>query len=164
MSTPVIEHIALYLNSLVNGITVANGYNYDLTAVRPKCLSLNKEDAKDKSVIIQQGDTAEDELIRGASPEPDIREWKQPFCLVAIVYEDASEPVDAKMNKIRSDIEKAIGVENRDHPEGERCGGYAGYLNVNKPDYLEYDQFTGVVVNVTVEYRVAADDPYTVMP
>ena len=156
MSVPVIEHIAVYLNSLVNGITVANGYNYDLVAVRPTTRALTADNLDDKNVVITQGDPAEDAVVAG-----NIREWEQPFFLRAIVYED-SEIIDTKINKIRSDIEKALGVENASHTAGKRLDGKAEYLDINKPFYLEYEELPGVVVPVTVGYSVEADDPYSV--
>lgn len=157
MSTPVIESIAQYLVTVVDGITTAAGYNYTLTAVRPRCLTLDQDLAQDKNVIITQGDPVQPEIVQG-----NIRQWEQPFYLAAIVYEDASEAVDTKINKIRSDIEKAIGVANATHVAGKRANGKADYIQLNEPRYLEYDQFTGILVAVTVGYSVAANDPYTV--
>ena len=158
MSTPVIEHIAQYMVTLVDGITVANGYNYDLTAVRPKVLEMNADLAKPNNVIISQGNPPK-------HPEPfqGSRHWDQPFLFRAIVYEDAVEIIDAKLNKIRSDIEKAIGKEETTpDADGKRCGGYAESLTILKPLYLNYEDFTGILVEVIVGYSVAEDDPYTV--
>ena len=159
MSLPVLESIALYMLTVIDGITVANGYNYDLTAVRPKCLEMNRALAKDKNVIICQADPPKDN-----DPAQGSQHWDQPFHLNAIVFEDAIEAVDTKLNKIRSDIEKAIGKEEKaPDANGKRCDGYAESLTIQKPIYLEYENYTGIVVIVTVGYSVAEDDPYTVV-
>ena len=156
MSTPVIESIALALADIVNAITTANGYNYTLNAERPTTLTLTEDLIKDKNVIISQGDPSEDE------PCDYDRTWMQPFYLTAIVYEESGTAIDTKINQIRSDIEKAIAIENVNHVKGKRLDGLADYLNINAPIHLDFDQCTGIVVPVTVTYTVTIDDPYSV--
>jgi len=157
VSVPVIEHIAVYLNSLVNSITVANGYNYDLVAVRPRCLSPDEDLEKDKHVIISQGDAKRD-----PDPAQGACTWNQPFFLHAIAYEDTVESIDTKLNKIRCDIEKAIGVENAGRVNGKRCNGYAESIKIAEHIYLLHEQSAGIVVRIVIGYSVAEGDPYTV--
>ena len=156
MSTPVVESIAQYLVDLVANITVANGYNYDLNPERPTCLSMTDALLQDLNVIITQGEPAEPEILSN-----NIRAWEQPFYLAAIVYED-SEVVDTKINKIRSDLEKALGIAATAlDGDAKCCDGKADRIRINRPQFLEYEQFTGVVVVITVGYSVAANVPYS---
>lgn len=160
MSTPVLESIALALVDLINGITTANGYHYDLTAVRPTTSTITDNHLADLNVIVSQGDPGNDELC------DDEITWGQPFYLAAVVFEDA-EVLDFKINKIRSDIEKAIGLANDAAVAGKRLTGLADDLRLNPPMHVDYGTdsgalIPGIIVSVTVDYTVKANDPYTV--
>jgi hypothetical protein len=167
MSTPVVEKIALYLLTVIDGITVANGYNYDLVAIRPKVLDLDSDLAKDKNVIMTQGTAGEVELVKGSGEPGDewIHQWQQPFEFHAIVYSLASDGVDieTKLNQIRSDVEKAIGVADLvQDANKKRAGGQADSIELNSSTRDEYEGFTGMRTGVIVGYSVKANDPYTV--
>ena len=107
MSTPVIEQIAVKIEEAVNAITTANGFNQDLTAVRPKRLHLEGDLNADLTVIIEQ-EAAEVSQISG-----DTITWSQGFTLQAIVVDSdtATEALDTRLNKVRSDIEKQLQSE-----------------------------------------------------
>jgi hypothetical protein len=168
MSTPVIEKIALYLLTVIDSITVANGYNYDLHAIRPKVLVLDQDLLKDKNVILTQGTAGEPELVKGSGDPGDewIHQWQQPFGLHALVFSLASDTVgiETKLNQIRSDIEKAIGVADLVQDADEkRANGQADSIELKLSQRDEYEQgFTGMVTGVIVGYCVKANDPYTV--
>ena len=175
MSTPVVEKIALYLLTVIDGITVANGYNYDLHAIRPKVLVLDQDLLKDCNVILTQGTAGEPELVRGSGDPGDewIHQWQQPFGLHALVFSLASDTVgiETKLNQIRSDIEKEFGVANLVTSDvailpGEtvkkRANGKADSIDLASSERKEAEGFTLMVTGVTVEYSVKANDPYTV--
>ena len=175
MSTPVIEHIAVYMLSVIDGITVKNGYNYDLVGVRPTVLEINQDLIKDKNVLMTQDSAGKVEVVRGSGAVGDewIHQWAQPFYFHAMVFKMASDVVEieTKLNQIRSDIEKAFGVANLITSDvavmpGEtvpkRANGKADGIEVLSSERREYKGFTLMVTGVTVEYSVKANDPYTV--
>lgn len=150
MSTPIIESIAEFIKDAINTITVANGFNQTLKAIRPKRLYLNNEITDDLSVVIVQEKPIENEATATT------RSWKQPFVIQAIIIDSDNETasIDTRLNQVRSDIEKKL-------CEDKKCGGNAEYLKINSPDYIEPSEaFTGIVVNIEVYYTVEYNDPY----
>jgi len=167
MSTPVVERIAVYLLSVIDGITVVNGYNYDLVGIRPTVLEMNTDLIKDKNVIMTQPSAGKPEIVRGSAVAGDewMHQWDQPFEFHALVFHLASDAVgiETKLNQIRSDVEKAFGVANLvTDDDGLRAGGYAESILVTSSTRDEYTGFTGLKTIVTVGYSVKANDPYTV--
>ena len=151
--TPIIEQIALKLETLVNAITVANGYNYDLLAVRPKRLFLEGDLYDDLNVVIEQ---AECKLMEESD---EILIWSQEFSLQAICIDSdtATESIDTKRNKIRSDIEKKLMTDENWLLDGLAEGIiFAGA----EPFYLE-NKIYGISVNINVIYKVNTNDPYS---
>ena len=166
MSTPVLESIAVYMLTVIDGITVANGYNYDLVGIRPTVLEYDRDLIKDKNVVMTQGSAGKVEVVVGSGAPGDewIHQWAQPFYFHAIVFKMASDVVgiETKLNQIRSDIEKAFGVANLAEVAGKRANGKADAIDILSSKRTEHDGFTLMVTGVTVEYAVKANDPYTV--
>ena len=175
MSLPVIEHIAVYMLSVIDGITVANGYNYDLVGIRPAVLELSQDQIKDKNVIMTQDSAGEVEIVAGSGVAGDewIHQWAQPFYFHAMVFKMAADVVDieTKLNQVRSDIEKAFGVANLITSDVVVVGGdtvpklangKADAIDIMASYREERKGFTLMVTGVTVEYSVKANDPYTV--
>jgi len=100
MSTPIVEQIAVKLVALVNGITTANGYNYTLSAVRPKRIHLEGDINTDRAVIIEQENAG---ILQDTNTSI---VWRQGFTLQALVIDsdEATDPIDTRLNKIRSDM------------------------------------------------------------
>lgn len=150
MNTPVIELIAENIKTAVNAITVVNGFNQDLVAVRPKRNVFANVNPEDKKVLIIQADEEEIKSPYGA------KDWMQTFILAAFVIDsdDASESIDTRINKIRADVQKKL-------QEDIRRGGHA--LNTfNRPSVIfDSVEYTGIEINIEVHYRTKTDDPYS---
>jgi len=140
------------LEAEVNAITEANGYQQDLTAIRPKRVDWWNDAPVDRNVLIVQGNPTREE----ETPRQTLL-WRQPFILMAIVIDsdDATAAIDTRINTIRADIEKKLLVE-------PTHGGLALDSEVAEPVYFgESDAFSGIGVVVEVLYRTAWNDPYT---
>ena len=154
MTTPIIETIAVDIETAINAVTTGNGYNYTLSAIRPKRVLFGNEVWDDLDVlIIQSGDNARDK----ASGAYAIVDVKQQFDLMAIVIESdtASTSIDTKSNKIAADIIKQLRVD----PQRSGNAHDTTILAVDPFDVSE--AFTGILVQIEVWYRVKQDDPYT---
>lgn len=152
MSEPVIELIAKNIETTINAVTTANGYNQDLTAVRPKRTDFLESSWNDLTVLITQ---AEVEKIVDVNS---LITWRQHFVLVAIVIDSdtASDSIDTRENAVRSDIEKKL-------TEDITRGGYAydtGLLGA-VPFKSDDGANSGIAIEFTVDYRTLGTDPYT---
>jgi len=152
VSTPILEHIALNIEAAVNAVTEANGFNQDLSAMRPKRNDFYAEAAVDKKVVVVAGGAElTDSHWLGAS------QWVQEFILVAFVIDsdEATASIDIRINQVVADLRKKLAATpNR--------GGYA--LDTNPGDYIKFSDgegVTGVAVAFDVLYRTKEDDPYT---
>jgi len=153
MSTPIIEQIAEKLKDAVNAITVAAGFNYDLTAVRPKRIHLEGDINDDGTVIIEQ-ESAALHLTTGETIT-----WRQAFTLQAIVIDSdkATEAIDTRLNKIRADIEKQLTSE-----AWRYLGGLAEGILPKAPEkFIAEPSISGIAVNIDVQYTTEYYDPYT---
>ena len=152
MSTPVVESIAVKLEALVNAITVANGFNQDLTAVRPKRIHLEGDINDDGTVIIEQ----EDAVIEQDSTTHII--WRQGFTLQALVIDsdDATAAIDTRLNTVRSDIEKKLMSADNWELDG------LGDIHLKSAEkFIAEPQVAGIAVNIDVLYQVNLTDPYS---
>jgi len=153
MSTPIIETIALQLVTLIGQITVGNGFNQTLTPVRPKRIHLEGDINTDNTVIIEQ---------EGAEVAVDANEtiqWRQAFTLQALVIDsdEATDPIDTRLNKVRSDIEKKLMTGTN-----WKLGGYAeGVLLRGAEKFIADPQVAGIAVNIDVLYSVLTNNPYS---
>lgn len=153
MSTPIIEQIAVKLEEAINAITQANGFNYDLTAVRPKRIHLEGDINTDGTVIIEQESAAREQMTG------DTITWLQAFTLQALVIDSdtTTEAIDTRLNKIRADIEKQLTSSTY-----QTCGGLAEGLLLKAPEkFIADPQMSGIAVNFDVLYTTSYDDPYT---
>ena len=151
MSTPIVETIAGKLVDLVNAITTANGFNQDLTAVRPKRLHLETDINKDLTVIIEQ----EDADIEADSTTHII--WRQGFTLQALVIDsdDETDPIDTRLNMVRSDIEKKL-MES----DNWKLDGLGRVMLKSAEKFIADPQVAGIAINIDVLYVVDSADPY----
>ena len=155
MSTPVIESIAADLKTSIEAITVLNGYNQTLTAVRMSRVAFDLAAAADKNVLIVQesAEVVEEKAIKSET-------WDQSFALVALVIDPdgSTASIDTRINQIASDIEKKLKATYT-------RGGYAidTKMGTRQPFYDNGGRTTGVVVNIKIQYRTQYLDPYTVL-
>ncbi len=151
MSTPVIENIAANIATAIGEITVANGYNQDLTAKRPRRNDFSDIAPENGIVLIKQADPEPDESAIGC------KTWLQPFAIIALVIDSdgTATSIDTRINQVRSDIEKKLMIDNT-------RGGYAIDTDILPPQ--EFDDgagFSGITVRIAVKYRTDENDPYT---
>lgn len=152
MSTPVIETIATNLVALINGITVANGFNQTLTAVRPKRIHLEGDLNADNAVIIEQ----EDGRVGIDANETTV--WLQGFTLqaLAIDSDDATEAIDTRLNKIAADIIKKLYTGSN-----STLGGLAdGIFLKGTERFIADPQMAGIAVNIDVQFPFDTANPY----
>ena len=152
MSTPLVESSAVKLEEAINAITEANGFNYDLTAVRPKRIHLEGDINTDKTVIIEQ-----ESAIKHQQTSDTIT-WRQGFTLQALVIDSdtETEAIDTRLNKIRADIEKQLTSSSY-----ITLGGLAEGILLKDPEKFLTDELSGIAVNIDVVYTTEYDDPYT---
>lgn len=151
MSIPVVESIGTFLENAIKEITVANGYNYDLTATRSKRFFLEDEVLDDLKVYILQGKSdSKGDVLSETSP----RIVRQEYLIWAICLQsdNAGEVIDTKINKVKSDIQKKL-------CEDYICGGYAKMLDILSVEPTDTPE-TGILITVEVMYAVQWNDPY----
>jgi len=153
MSTPIIEQIAVKLVGYINAITEANGFNQDLTAIRPKRLHLESDINRDRLVVIQQEEVAE---IEEESTSTVI--WNQPFAIQAIIVDsdDETDPIDTRLNIVRSDIEKKLMSADCRELDGLGLIFLSGATK-----FIDDAANSGISVDIIVQYQVLSNDPET---
>jgi hypothetical protein len=153
MNISLTELITENIASAINQITIANGFNQDLTAIRRRRTDFTDVAPVDGSVIIIM---LEDEPV---PPPVDILEWKQKFAITALVIDSdqATTPIETRMAQVRDDIRKKL-------VEDTTRGGYAidTILGAATP-FDDGESFTGIILEIDVHYRTKFEDPYTKM-
>ena len=151
MSTPITEYIAEEIKAAINAITIANGFNQDLIAIRRKRTDYRDVAPMDGTVLILQ---VEDE--RGEDPVG-FAAWDQKFLIVAIVIDSdkATDSIETRMSKVRDDIRKKL-------VEDVTRGGYATETkNGPATPFDDGEESTGIILETDVHYRTQFADPYT---
>jgi hypothetical protein len=155
MSVPIKENIAVNIKAAINAITIVNGFNQDLTGIRPMRNDFKDVTPKDGTVLLKQlNPNKTDE-----QPEGPFVEWEQPYALMAIVLDgdDVTTTIDTRLNQVEADIQKKI-------MEDPFRGGSSGVVDTIILPSVEFDDgkgFTGISVNIAVQYRTKIEDPYT---
>lgn len=151
MSTPIIELIAANIETVINAVTVGNGFNQDLVALRSKRNDFSDVTPQDCIVLIaQQGDD------RVEAEGTQTMEWNEKFMLMALVIDSdsATTSIDIRRNQVKSDIRKKL-------LEDPTRGGYAIETIIGGADLFDDGNgFTGVALAIEVNYRTDYDDPY----
>jgi len=150
MAKPIIELIAENIEAAVNQITVANGYQQTLSAIRPKKNDFAYDLPENNKVLILQSD---EEVVK---PPTAYKRWRAIFGLTAIVIDsDAeTESIDSRLNRITADIEKKLKEDNR---RGEN----AISTEVESCVFFSVEKCSGSEIRVAVEYQTKFDDPYS---
>jgi len=94
MATPITEYIAENIKTAINAITVANGFNQDLVAIRRKRTDFHDVAPEDGKVLIMQ--VEDDELEKPMG----LVAWSQKFLITAIVLDsdNATDSIETKMS------------------------------------------------------------------
>lgn len=148
---PIIELIAENIKTAIDGITQANHYFYNLTAIRPRQIDFSDIVPADGCTLIYQEDEDPAENPGTAS-----KEWNQTFSIVSLVAvsDKATEAMDIKINRIRADIQKKLMTD-------PSRGGYAIDTILGPSSiFMAGEGFAGIAVTIIVNYRVSENDPY----
>jgi hypothetical protein len=160
MATPVVEDIAVGLQTAIETITTGNGYEFNIGSVlRPRRKDQYTPDHL--TAVIQQEDPEDpDEPLTEGNPA--IRHWKQPYTVDVIVNPDQTEnrAIDTVINEVRSDVEKAIAVAFASG--GALVSFQRGFL-IGPPVRFEIEAggFEGIRMFVFISYATDENDPYT---
>ncbi len=156
MSTPIVEQIAVKIEEAINAITEANGFNQDLTAVRPKRLFLDDDLNSDKTVFIRQeaASVVEDEQTS------DEITWLQGFIFSALVIDSdtATDSIDIRLNRIAADIIKQLMSDTYFTLGGLSEGTFLRSTEVAA--YLMGQDYAGIDIRIDVQYTTDSKDPY----
>ena len=153
MSTPITEYIAENILAAINAITIANGFNQTLVAIRRKRTDFYDVAPETNKVLIMQ--VEDDELVKPAG----LAAWSQKFLITAIVLDsdDATDSIETKMSKVRDDIRKKL-------CEDTTRGGYAiDTINRAAAPFDDGEGFTGIILETDVYYRTLFENPYANM-
>jgi hypothetical protein len=152
MSTPILENISVNIKAAINAITIVNGFNQDLTAVRPMRNDFKDVMPKDGVVLIKQINTDKPDEQAYSTVE-----WVQMYALMAIVLDgdDVSTTIDTRLNQVEADIQRKI----REDPK--RGNNAIDTILLPSVEFFDGRGFTGISVNIAVKYRVLEDNPYT---
>ncbi len=153
MSLPIIENIAVDIEAAINAITVANGFNQNLVAVRPKRVEFNASNLPwgDLDVLIKQAGQEEVE------PGIGTKHWRQIFLIAAIVIdsERVTDSIDTRLNQVSADIEKKLTAD-------PQRGNNAIDTQIEGAEPFDDDAgISGILIQVSVEYWTVFNDPYT---
>ncbi len=154
MSIPVIETIAAEVLDRINEITVANGFNQTLVAVRPKRLLFFTDTWDDLTVIVAQGDESDRAIGVGGYGVSDIGQMFD--IMVVVIDSDTTDAtIDTRINQVAADIIKKL--------KDDITRGGSAYDTIVLPAerFSWSDSFSGITVKVEVRYRTREDDPYT---
>jgi hypothetical protein len=152
MSNPIIELIAVDIETAINAITTAAGYNQTLTAVRPKRSDFAKAAWNDLTVLISQVEPEE------LAPEMGYKRWRQFFILTCIVIDSdtAETAIDTRLNRVVADITKKLCADIR-------RSNLADDTNIHSPVPFVDDEsaMSRIAIQISVDYRTQENDPYT---
>jgi hypothetical protein len=157
MSNPIIEQIALKIKEAIDAVTIANGFNQDLTAVRPKRLHLESDLNADNTVFIRQeaAEASDSQLTTETIT------WIQGFVLTALAIDSdsASDSIDTRLNKIAADIQKQLLSAGYN-----TLGGLADgvlFRATEAAAYLFGQNYAGIDITIDVLYTTDYADPYS---
>ncbi len=151
MSVPVSELIARNVLTTVQGVTVANSYNYTIVAARH---ARSGDKRAHLSATIIQDDPRPASEAKGYFT----LEWWLPFKIgvYVIPLESDTTPIDTYINAITADIQNALMVDRY-------RGGNALDTKIVAPQLIadEESKYDLVCVNCEVHYRTKETDAYT---
>ena len=170
MPTPIIESIAVAMQSRLLTITQDNQYNVDIAdVIRPQAIGLAAGTPRDRLAVLFQLEPEEDleKNSLGGNLNPDAgtvwKHWIQPFAvaLYRMTDEKADPPVaaDTLFNEFRADVERALLID-------ASWGGlvYATFIRPPIPFTTGAGSAVGLAVIVEVSYRTLETDPSAQAP
>lgn len=154
MAYPIVEQIAQAAKTQLETVTIAHGYQQDVTVVRPT--RTGGFVPSHLQIVLTQEDPTLLGDLEGANS---MKEWRQPFvanCLVR-TSDANTEAVDTMVNTLRADVEKALMSSE------SWWSGLATDCRVLAPEQIITTdaEYEGVAIRFELDYRTDRDDPYT---
>ncbi len=148
MTTPINESIMLNVEALINTITIANGYNQDLTALRSKRVDYQFSPPENGVTLITwNGDTEKDDTNFTDT-------WIMEISIFSIVAPSAeSDDIDPLFAQVSADIDKALKIDTQRNSLA---------MDTRVISKQPQDSTIGEGINIIVEidYRTDVGDPY----
>jgi hypothetical protein len=146
------ERILQNIKSVLEGVTIANGYNFDFTPATVQRWSMHGNRMVDMPmVVISPGDEDESSL-----PNP-FEECLLTLYLDIFFVNDENDPVptDTYLNRLQGDIKKAI------LQDSTRAGNAVDtdVLGTTPFETTEAQPYAGIIMEVRVRYRHLRTDP-----
>ena len=146
------ERILQNIKTVLEGVTIANGYNFDFTPATVQRWSMHGNRMVDMPmVVISPGDEDESSM-----PNP-FEECLLTLYLDIFFVNDENDPVptDTYLNRLQGDIKKAI------LQDSTRAGNAVDtdVLGTTLFETTEAQPYAGIIMEVRVRYRHLRTDP-----
>ncbi len=151
MATSILEQIALNLVSTLQGITTASYENTVARVTRPGIDPANNQ-VTDKALVL-----AQDSSVMDDSRPQQHRRRIQTFIIQATVVESGTTALDARLNSLIGDIEKALMVDRH-------RSNLANNTTVTSWSFFDVDGTANMrvaLINVDVEYTHLVGNPFS---
>lgn len=158
MPYPIIEHIEMDVEETLRGVQIAAGYGTNLIVER----SPRKINPRDSLAVVLTDPPAklDGTTSDAAAACEGAIFWKLSFEVLLFITESqkSHEPINRRINIIRSDVEKAIMID-------PYRGGFAHYTRIEEPARLEdaNGALAGVAVRFSVDFATRGNDPYVLV-
>ncbi len=168
MPNPIVEQIALELESRLQNVTEANGFNQDLDVKRPARWGAEKAD-DGLAIIIQDDPTTDTPDARhplSVAGNPYAQAYTQPFRVLLFSRQSEKDDTAAEtyVNRMWADAVKAITRSGEtDEADWQTFGDLAITSNIGPPSLDLWKDGISAVIEfaVEVQYRTEENDPYT---
>jgi len=150
MTTPIVESIIANVATNIDLVTVANGFNQTLNAVRSRRQDFSDVAAANYDVLIVM--TGLDSIEGAAMMET----WSLELILVCFVIESdaTSTSIETTCNKVASDIYKKLMADV------ERSSLAIDTVITEQTIFNDGAGWSGIALAVSIEFRHAVGDPY----
>lgn len=161
MATPIVEQIAVKIQTRLQQIKTTNGYEITVpSVVRPARLD-ETAPANNQIYLIQETPTKNESLSCPGSPAK--HAWDQPFRISIGLRpsERLTTSIDTLRNIAQADIQKALAQPTTG--DWSQWDGLALRSELGSSDWYADDEgaVAGVQMVLTVTYRIPENDPYT---
>lgn len=157
MSYPIVEKIAQAIETALEAVTTANGYQVDVAeVVRPKTRGIDRVPAHGGIVLVQEESTSDDNYSAVGNPPAVGKKVTFYVAVIIRISESSDQSFDQASNYFVADITKALMADV--HWDGLAIDSKIG---VEQPMMAEDNSFEGTAIPFEVIYRTKENDPYT---
>lgn len=158
---PVVERIAREIEDRLDNVLIANGYEVNLTVVRPTRTGSNVSPQNGLCIVTQAPEAARDET-NDIDGNPPAMAWLQDFIVTLVLAptDSSTDPIDQVANIYAADAERGI-TSSTDH-DWANFGGWSIEARQTGRNVDCDGQLATVRLTYSVLYRTNENDPYTV--